>query len=213
MTIYLFFVGAILASFLGLVICRFPDASIIRPASHCDHCKRRLSWYELVPIISQIALRFKCRTCHKPIPKWFCVFELASALCLASVTTGRLTLPLYLLFLMSVVLACYDIKEHAFPLVLWVIFTGGILLLTGISPLFCGLLVLSAIVSRYSNSLGSGDILYLATTSLVIPFSKLPFSLFLASSLGILAFLIQKDKKELPFVPFLSIGVAIVCLL
>ena len=39
---YFFLVGAIIASFLGLVIDRFPEQSIIFPASHCDSCQTRL---------------------------------------------------------------------------------------------------------------------------------------------------------------------------
>ena len=39
---YFFLVGSILASFLGLVIDRFPEQSIISPASHCGSCQTRL---------------------------------------------------------------------------------------------------------------------------------------------------------------------------
>ena len=51
--LYFFLVGSILASFLGLVIDRFPEQSIIRPASHCDSCQTRLRPLDLIPIISQ----------------------------------------------------------------------------------------------------------------------------------------------------------------
>ena len=51
---YFFLVGSILASFLGLVIDRFPEHSIIRPASHCDSCQTRLHPLDLIPILSLI---------------------------------------------------------------------------------------------------------------------------------------------------------------
>ena len=50
--LYFFLVGAILASFLGLVIDRFPEQSIIFPASHCDSCETRLRPLDLIPIVS-----------------------------------------------------------------------------------------------------------------------------------------------------------------
>ena len=51
---YFFLVGSILASFLGLVIDRFPEQSIISPASHCDSCQIRLRPLDLIPILSQV---------------------------------------------------------------------------------------------------------------------------------------------------------------
>ena len=61
--IYFFLVGSILASFLGLVIDRFPEQSIIQPASHCDSCQTRLRPLDLIPILSQVFNRFRCRYC------------------------------------------------------------------------------------------------------------------------------------------------------
>ncbi len=60
--------GALIGSFLNVVIYRVPlDLSIVWPSSACPHCKRELSWYENIPVISWMALRAKCRTCHAPI--------------------------------------------------------------------------------------------------------------------------------------------------
>jgi prepilin signal peptidase PulO-like enzyme (type II secretory pathway) len=38
--------------------------------SQCLHCSYKLRWYDLIPIISWLWLRGKCRNCHKPIG-WF----------------------------------------------------------------------------------------------------------------------------------------------
>ena len=65
---YFFLVGAILASFIGLVIDRFPEQSIIFPASHCDSCHTRLRPLDLIPIVSQVVHRFRCRYCNQAIP-------------------------------------------------------------------------------------------------------------------------------------------------
>ena len=73
---YFFLVGSILASFLGLVIDRFPEQSIISPASHCDSCQTRLRPLDLIPILSQVLNRFRCRYCKTPYPVWYALLEL-----------------------------------------------------------------------------------------------------------------------------------------
>jgi leader peptidase (prepilin peptidase) / N-methyltransferase len=60
--------GAIVGSFLNVCIHRLPlGASIVWPSSACPYCKRELSWYENIPVVSYLALRARCRTCKAPI--------------------------------------------------------------------------------------------------------------------------------------------------
>ena len=60
--------GAIIGSFLNVCIHRLPlGVSIVWPSSACPHCKRELSWYENIPVVSFLALRARCRTCKAPI--------------------------------------------------------------------------------------------------------------------------------------------------
>jgi leader peptidase (prepilin peptidase)/N-methyltransferase len=54
--------GGALGSFAGVVASRGWKASL-GGRSHCDTCGRSLSWFELVPFISFVALRARCRTC------------------------------------------------------------------------------------------------------------------------------------------------------
>jgi len=56
-----FFLGASFASFIGLVIDRFPDESILFPASHCETCGMQLEVRDLIPVFSQIINRSRCR--------------------------------------------------------------------------------------------------------------------------------------------------------
>lgn len=77
---YFFLVGSILASFLGLVIDRFPEQSIISSASHCDSCQTRLRPLDLIPILSQVFNRFCCRYCKVRYPVWYALFELGLGL-------------------------------------------------------------------------------------------------------------------------------------
>ncbi|HEX6538958.1 MAG TPA: prepilin peptidase [Candidatus Dormibacteraeota bacterium] len=54
--------GGAVGSFAGVVATRGLRASL-GGRSHCDACQRPLAWYELVPFLSFIALRGRCRTC------------------------------------------------------------------------------------------------------------------------------------------------------
>ena len=53
--------GAIIGSFLNVVILRLPekDASIAFPASHCPKCLNTLSWYENIPVLNNISFHVK----------------------------------------------------------------------------------------------------------------------------------------------------------
>jgi leader peptidase (prepilin peptidase)/N-methyltransferase len=56
--------GAVVGSFLNVVADRVPaGASITSPGSHCLNCGHVLRPYELVPVLSYLALRGRCRSC------------------------------------------------------------------------------------------------------------------------------------------------------
>ncbi len=60
--------GAILGSFLNVVIVRWPkEESIVRPRSACPRCGRLIAWYDNIPILSFLLLRARCRHCGQPI--------------------------------------------------------------------------------------------------------------------------------------------------
>jgi len=60
--------GAALGSFFEVVLDRLPRGeSLLWPPSHCRTCGHRLSADELVPVISYLAQRGRCRACDTPI--------------------------------------------------------------------------------------------------------------------------------------------------
>jgi leader peptidase (prepilin peptidase) / N-methyltransferase len=57
--------GLVFGSFLNVCVSRWPqEKSIVRPRSYCPHCERTLAWWENIPLLSWLALRGRCRTCH-----------------------------------------------------------------------------------------------------------------------------------------------------
>ena len=59
--IIFFILGSIMGSFFHATATRLAkEESIVSPSSHCHHCKHKLKWYELIPIISYIIQKGKC---------------------------------------------------------------------------------------------------------------------------------------------------------
>ena len=77
--VYMTLTGLAVGSFLNLVIDRVPRGqSIVAPPSHCDGCGRRLVAMDLVPVLSYLWLRGKCRYCGGGIPFRAVLVELAT---------------------------------------------------------------------------------------------------------------------------------------
>lgn len=72
--------GALLGSFIATLAIRWPAGrSVLRGRSACDGCGRTLRAIELVPLVSALALRGRCRGCHRAIDPRHGWIELAAA--------------------------------------------------------------------------------------------------------------------------------------
>jgi leader peptidase (prepilin peptidase) / N-methyltransferase len=78
--------GAIVGSFLNVVIARMPyGESIVTPRSRCPHCKTPIPGHHNIPILSWLILLGRCSTCRHPISIRYPLTELLTgALFLAS---------------------------------------------------------------------------------------------------------------------------------
>src|SRR3989338_3755849 len=70
-----FILGTIWGSFLSVAVKRTPTGR-----SHCPKCKKELGSLDLIPIISYIMLRGKCRYCKKTIPLYYPGLEIICGL-------------------------------------------------------------------------------------------------------------------------------------
>lgn len=90
MVFFLFLLGLAIGSFLNVLIDRLPrDKSVIKGRSYCDSCEKPLLWYDLIPLVSFVLLKGKCRYCHSPISFYYSTVEL---------TTGVIFVLVYLFF-------------------------------------------------------------------------------------------------------------------
>ena len=88
-----FLFGTMVGSFLNVVIYRVPKKmSIVTPPSHCFKCKKRIPFYHNIPIVGYFILNGKCGHCGYQFPSRYAFVEL---------TTGILTIIIYLIFGMS----------------------------------------------------------------------------------------------------------------
>ena len=207
---YFFLVGSILASFLGLVIDRFPEQSIISPASHCDSCQTRLRPLDLIPILSQVFNHFRCRYCKAPYPVWYALLELGLGLLFLSYSWGFLSLGQVILITAGLTLGIYDFRHQEYPLLVWMTFHLILMASSGWNLVMVFFLALGILAHFIDIRMGAGDFLFLASCALVFSATELLILIQFASATGILAFLLQKKKERLPFVPFLLLATCVI---
>lgn len=78
---YIFILGLILGSFFNVCIYRIPKGeSIAFPPSHCTSCDNEIKWYDLIPVISYVVLRGRCRHCGQKISARYPIVELITGI-------------------------------------------------------------------------------------------------------------------------------------
>jgi len=74
-------VSPFIGSFLGVLIQRLPDGhDVVATRSHCNACHRTLGPADLIPVVSYLAARGRCRHCGAPIGRFHLLVELAALL-------------------------------------------------------------------------------------------------------------------------------------
>lgn len=83
---YIFFVGCCMGSFYNVCIYRLPRGeSLVRPRSHCTGCGHTLGVLDLIPVLSYIAIRGRCRYCKAPISPRYMLVEIICGIMFAVV--------------------------------------------------------------------------------------------------------------------------------
>ena len=231
--VFTFVLGAVVGSFLNVVIVRLPaeHESIVLPASRCPKCLQPIKWYDNIPIVSFILLWRKCRSCGTPISWQYPLVELTMALLsLALLFKFGLTYALPIYFAFTAALIVVIVIDYHHKIIPDSISLPGIVIgfaCSFINPVITwqqsgiGLLigggVLYAVAAGYylftrREGMGGGDIKPLAMIGAFLGWQSLPFVVFgssvLGAVIGIGAMLKQKKggKTMIPYGPFLSIA-------
>lgn len=156
--IYIGALGAIIGSFLNVVLIRFNTGASINGRSHCLSCGTTLSWRELFPILSYVVQRGRCRHCSSLVSIRYVVVEVVTALLFiyAWIESGGDILTFFLLSALLSVLVFvffYDIRHLIIP-------NSAVLALLGITILFLGYQYLEGLigVEEILLQVGSGII-------------------------------------------------------
>lgn len=77
----LFIIGTVFGSFYTLALHRIPKRQdIIHTPSHCPNCNHKLGFLDLIPIVSYLFLKGKCRYCKEKINLRYLILEMISGM-------------------------------------------------------------------------------------------------------------------------------------
>ncbi len=233
----IFTLGACLGSFANVCIYRLPkNKQIIGGRSFCPKCKKKIIWYDNLPLISFLFLNGKCRKCNKVISPRYFIVELITGfiflLILLSSDNLSSIIFLSILSLILVIIFFIDLENFIIPNSLnFSVMALG--LLKNFIPNFntsliheinqsiiggiVGYLSIWLIIFLYKtfkkiDGMGLGDAKLMAGIGLLFGWQSIPFVLFVSSILGLIFVvpsLIKKQKTmrtEIPFGPFIIVA-------
>ena len=239
-SVLIFVIGVCLGSFLNVCIYRLPkNKHIIISRSFCPKCKKKINWYDNLPIISFLFLSGKCRKCKKVISLRYIIVELLTGIIFLSIFLSFDNLFsiifLSILSLIFIIIFFIDLENFIIPdsLNFSII---GLALIKNFLPNFntniiheinqsiiggiVGYLSIWIIIFLYKtlkkiDGMGLGDAKLMAGVGLLFGWQSIPFILFVSSILGlifVIPSLLKKQKTmrtEIPFGPFIILACVI----
>lgn len=231
LTVFFFALGAVSASFALVVAERIHTGESWQTGrSRCNSCARTLSGRDLVPILSYLMHRGRCRECGAGVPAGYLVAEalLGAAFTLAYGAVGLsfALLPLLLSLVLLTSLVWYDLRHLILP-------TGLMLPLLALSLAYAALaapssaslgatLMLAGGIGLFfflfhllsgGRAMGLGDAPLSVALSLLtgpLALSGLVYSFWIGGVIGVIVLLRRaggtKIGSEVPFAPFLAGG-------
>lgn len=227
--LYSFILGAIIASFINVVVWRLPQGlDFVKGRSFCPTCHHTLAWYDLFPIFSWLFLKGSCRYCHDTISMRYPLVELLGGL------LGMLSLNVYgmsweclvvlviLMILLTISLIDHDTMLIPDGLQFALCIPVIVLSLMQADPTWieriigCLIIALPMLLLTYliPDCFGGGDIKLMFICGFLLGWSHTLLAMFvavlLAGSYAIYLLACKKvDKKaHIAFGPYLCIGIA-----
>ncbi|MCO4846103.1 MAG: prepilin peptidase [Sulfurovum sp.] len=223
--IIVFIFGAMIGSFLNVVIYRIPKGeSIVFPSSKCQSCQNALKWWHNIPIFSWLFLRGKCYFCKEKISAQYPIVEFLTGVIFVALYF-KLGLVWYLPFVAAsfaalLALVMIDFKYMAVPdnvnfaaLIFALVQPEFLMVLLYASIAAGGLYLiglLSSLIAR-KQAMGGADVIVAGTMGALLGFPNFFVALFLSALLAMIPALVWRDKG-VPFVPFLALATFIVYL-
>lgn len=233
---FFFLFGLSIGSFLLVLADRIPrNEGFTTGGSYCEYCHHGLSSLDLIPVISFLFLRGKCRYCKKKISWYYPGSELltGSLFVITYVTIGTTSFPtlLFSIFIVSCLIVIFfaDLQSGIIPdkivypaivvIALFQLITQFLLFpLYMYSAIGAGGFFLLLFLLTKGKGMGFGDVKFAVLMGLVLGFPGIVYSLYIAFLTGATLSLIlilwkQKTlKSTIPFGPFLVFATLIVLL-
>lgn len=225
MIIIFFIFGVVIGSFLNVCIYRLPKSmSIINPPSKCFSCGHRLGFLDMIPILSYIIYKGRCRYCNAPYSMQYPVVEIASGFLYVFVyyIYGLNFNSIIYLTIISVliVVGMIDLSHKIIPdsLNVTLVLIGVVLIFIDKSTFIdrtigfgvgFGIFYSIAITT---NAMGGGDIKLMAALGLIFGWKAILFialfSFLIGSSISLFLILTKKKnrKDEIPFGQFIALS-------
>lgn len=218
-------IGLLFGSFANVLIVRIPAGkSIVTPPSHCPHCGHPLRALDLVPVLSWLFLKGKCRYCQGRISPRYPLIELLTAALFVGVFMrwglSAFTLAGWVLVIILVSAAFIDLDEGIIPDIITIpgvilglavsFFTIGFLPALWGALAFGGVLFVAAVISQ--GGMGGGDIKLAAAIGAFCGLPGALITLLLSSLLGtlfgIILIMMGRAGRKTPvkFGPFLAVS-------
>ncbi len=228
-----FLYGIVIGSFLNVCIYRIPlGESVAKERSHCMSCGHRLSWYELIPIVSWLALRGRCRKCKAKISVQYPLIEALNGILYviifyvhgfdAAAVSTAIESGIYCLMTSAlIVLSVIDERTGEIPFGINLFLFGlGIIEVVLMRDAWLshvigmlavsGFLELIFILSK-GNAIGGGDIKLMAAAGLLLGWERIILAFGIGCILGSVIHLtrmkLTKKDHVLAFGPYLSAGI------
>lgn len=197
--------------------------------SYCPHCDALIPWYLNIPLFSYLFLRGRCRNCKAPISPVYPIVEALNGIMylLAWYTYGLTLESLFTAILLSllIIIAFIDMQHKIIPngLVILLFILGvlhavyqsvyfGAAWYYWIIGLFAASVPLLLLMLIYPQGMGGGDVKLMAVAGVFLG-PKILLALFTGAiyagvfAIFFLAFRKGTLKSEIPFGPFLSLGI------
>lgn len=223
-----FLIGLVLGSFYNVVSLRtLSGESLSFPPSHCTTCNHRLSFLDLFPVLSYLSLGGQCRYCKTKISKIYPFGELLTGISYALIiykfgfTLDALIQIVFITFM--IFSTTTDLKETMVPdrfVIIGSILVLILRLIQGNATFYiisglASFAVLFLILILSKGKLGGADVKLYGLIGLSIGWMDALGSIFYASMIALLyhipIMITNKGKveknKEIPFVPFITLGV------
>ena len=232
--LFVFVFGAIIGSFLNVVILRYNTGrSIVSGRSICFSCGDKLCWYNLLPIVSFTLQKGRCSRCLSKISWQYPSVEILTAISMTylySIFGPSVGFVFYSIILsLLVVISVYDLRHQIIPEgpVYLLIVIGAIKLIfiylyssndIAISSMFDGIVLFLFLGSFWIFSdgvwMGFGDAKLVLGLGLFFPLclgvTALTYAFWIGAVVGVLINLLHKKIREIPFAPFIIMGFIIV---